>query len=123
MKRLLKWRKRVLSPLLLACAVCLVCSCASVSVNKESLPPILTQEELLRPYDKVAEIVVHRNRFGLPADLTSSDYSWAYQTLREEAAKLGADAVILPELKMETQTYDLFPTNSMRAKGLAIRFR
>jgi uncharacterized protein YbjQ (UPF0145 family) len=77
----------------------------------------------MRPYQKIGVIEVERERYGSPGDLTAADYNWGYQALREKAAKMGADAVIFPEVKAELQTYILFPTSEMKAKGVAIKFR
>ena len=43
--------------------------------------------------------------------------------LRAEAAKIGADAVIFPEVTVELHTYIIFPKSEMKAKGTAIKFR
>jgi len=97
--------------------------CATTGQRAAELPPILAQDELLRPYQKMGVIEVQRERYGSPEDLTQADYKWGYQALREQAAKMGADAVIFPEIKAELETYVLFPTSEMRAKGTAIKFR
>jgi hypothetical protein len=109
--------------LVLLCCVFLGSGCATTRHSGGELPPILMQDELLRPYQKIGIIEVHRERYGSPADLSPSDYNWGYQALREEAAKIGADAVIFPEVKAEQETYILFPTSEMKAKGVAIKFR
>ena len=115
--------RRVLLPLLLACAVLFAGGCATLSDHSEELPPLLAQDELLRPYQKAASIEVHRERYGSPEDLVPADYDWAYQAPREEAAKIGADAVILPEVTVEQQIYLLFPVSRVKAKGVAIKFK
>lgn len=115
--------RSILPGLFLAIIVLLSSACASVSVHSKELPPVLAQDELLRPFDKVATISVRRERYGDPEDLTPDDYSWAYHALRQEAARIGADAVILPEVKIELERYLFFPTSEMKAKGIAIKFR
>jgi hypothetical protein len=122
MNRLFEHGKRVLPALLLVIAILATCGCASVKVNTENLPPVLAQDELLRPYHKVGVIEVNRDRYGSPADLTPADYSWANASLQKEAAKIGADAVILPEVRVEIENYLGFPKSFMRAKGIAIKF-
>jgi len=97
--------------------------CALMGNPRGELPPILGQDELLRPYQKAGVIEVRRERYGFPQDLSPDDYSWGYQALREEAAKIGADAVIFPEVSAELQNYLIFPTSEMKAKGIAIKFR
>src|SRR4051794_10580163 len=108
--------KRAFSILLVVCAVSLSCSCARVQVKQHNLAPLLSQDELLKPYDKMANIEVTRERYGFPEDLTIEDFSWGYYALREEASKLGADAVILPEVSIERQVFTFVPTTDMRAR-------
>ena len=115
--------KRAFLSLLLVSAVFFTCGCATKTINLGELPPLLTQEELLRPYLKVAAIEVRRSRYGSPDDFTPADYSWAHQALREEVAKIGADAVIFPEVTVEVHRYLFFPISELKAKGTAIRFR
>ena len=114
--------KRAGLPLVLLCALLFTGGCATAKHHATELPPILTQDELLRPYQKIGVIEVQRERYGSYEDLTQADYSWGYQALREEAAKIGADAVIFPEVKAEHQTYIVFPSSEMKAKGIAIKF-
>ena len=110
-------------PLLLLGTMLLGGGCATTGHRAAELPPILTQDELLRPYQKMGVIEVERERYGSPEDLSPADYNWGYQALREEAAKMGADAVIFPEVKAEQESYLLFPSSEMKAKGIAIKFR
>jgi len=114
--------KSFLPVLLLLCLMLSAGGCTKVVFRKDA-PPILTQDELLRPYKKVGTIEVHRVRYGEKEDLTPADYSWANDALRAEAAKIGADAVILPEVKVEMDTYIFFPRSEMTARGTAIKFR
>ncbi|MBU5614985.1 hypothetical protein [Geomonas azotofigens] len=107
--------------LLLLLAV--ACGGCTRVVYRADAPPILTQEEILRPFQKVGTIEVHRVRYGAKEDLTPADYSWANDALRAEAAKIGADAVILPEVKVEMDTFIFFPKSEMTARGTAIKFR
>lgn len=122
MRAVFEWSKRALPALLLVAALLVACGCASVKVHTEALPPVLTLDEVLRPYHKVAVIEVHRERYGDVADLHPADYSWANVALQQEAARIGADAVIFPEVKVDTATYILYPTIEIRAKGVAIKF-
>jgi hypothetical protein len=115
--------KSALLALLLICTLILTCSCATVPPPPQELPPLLTQDELLRPYQKVATIEVNRERYGFSSDLTPVDYDWAYRALRQEAARIGADAVITPEVRVELRSHLWFPISEMRAKGIAIKFR
>jgi len=116
--------KRLLPAFFLLAVLCAGFGCSQPApIRSESLPPILAQCEVMRPYDKVADIQVQRERHGFPSDLNQSDYDWAYRALREEAAKLGADAVIYPEVTIESGVDNLIPSIEMRAKGIAVRFR
>jgi hypothetical protein len=109
--------------LVLFFAIFIVNGCATTPKPAGEPPPILTQDELLRPFQKIGVIEVHRERYGSREDLSPADYSWGYQALREEAAKIGADAVVFPEVSAELQTYIFYPTSEMKAKGIAIKFR
>ncbi len=122
MKGFLHASKRDLPVLLLLFVILLGGGCATARLNVNS-PPVLTQDELLRPYYKVGVIEVRRSRYGDRADLSLEDYSWAKDALRAEAAKIEADAVILPEVSVEVHRYIFFPKSEMRAKGTAIKFR
>ena len=119
------WKRlqRAAGVLLLLGGVILNGGCATTSPRGGDLPPILTQDELLRPYAKMGVIEVHRERYGSTLDLSPADLNWGNQALREEAAKLGADAVIFPELKAEQETHIFFPSSELTAKGIAIKFR
>lgn len=109
---------------LLFCAVSLSWGCARVAVHTHGLPPVLAQDEVLKPYDKLGTITVRRDRYGDPeALLTPDDYQWAYQALREKAAEMHADAVILPEVTVEATTYLFYPTSHVTGKGVAIKFK
>lgn len=115
--------KLAVLPLVLFGAMFFSAGCATTGQHAGELPPILSQDELLRPYQKMGVIEVQRERYGSPDDLTPADYSWGYLKLREEAAKIGADAVIFPEIKAQLESYILFPSSEMTAKGIAIKFR
>ena len=115
--------KQAAMPFVLLCTMLLSSGCATTGHHAGDLPPILAQDELLRAYQKIGVIEVARERYGSPEDFTKADYGWGYQALREEACKMGADAVIFPEIKAELQTYIFFPTSEMKAKGVAIKFR
>ncbi|MBJ6726915.1 beta/alpha barrel domain-containing protein [Geomesophilobacter sediminis] len=114
---------RVILPLTLLGALLLAGGCATTKTYTGDLPPILAQDELLRPYQKVADLEVRRERMGAPSDISPEDYAWGYDALRREAARIGADAVMFPQLSVETEHYILFPSSEMKAKGVAIKFR
>ena len=123
MKRYRGGAGRAFISLLLVCAVFFTCGCATKTVNLGQLPPLLAQDELLRPYQKVASIEVRRSRYGSPSDYIPEDYDWAHQALRAEVARIGADAVISPEVTVELHRYLFFPISEIKARGTAIKFR
>ena len=101
--------------------------CASIPgrapVPKE-LPPILTQDELIRPYAKIGRIQITREVYGIIDPFITPDVrDWGYSAIRAEAAKMGADAVILPEVSGRNITYLVLPSTEYRATGIAIRFK
>ena len=52
-------------------------------------------------------------------------HEWATQALREQAGKLNADAVILPEItsrQLDIVSFPAFPATEYRAAGIAIKF-
>ncbi|HPX60846.1 MAG TPA: hypothetical protein PLN25_03635 [Deltaproteobacteria bacterium] len=88
------------------------------------LPPILTQDEVIRPYDSLARIQVTREVFGVDETLTPAIREWGYNAIRQEAAKMGADAVIFPEVTGQTTTFAVVvPSTEYRASGVAIKFK
>ena len=117
------WQRRVL--MLVSCLFMglLLSGCAGTSLYGRGLPPIFSQEELSRPYVKVGQLTVSRERYGAPEDLTPADYDWAYRALRTEAARIDADGIILPEVNVQNSTYIFFPSSEISARAMAIRFR
>jgi uncharacterized protein YbjQ (UPF0145 family) len=101
----------------------LLTSCGTLPPTHE-LPPILAQDELIRTHVKIGRIRVSREVYGI-ADyqLTPDIREWGLTAIREEAAKMGADAVILPEITGHTITYLIMPTTEYRATGVAIKFK
>mgnify|MGYP005823249207 CR=1 FL=1 len=96
--------------------------CSTAPVSKNELPPILFQEELIRSYEKLGRIQITREVYA-PNIIQMSDVrAWGYQVIREEAAKMQADAVILPEVSSRDTTYLIVPSIEYRATGVAIRF-
>jgi hypothetical protein len=100
-------------------------SCSMLNPAPPSdLPPILSQDELIRPYVKLGRIQVTREVYGIvDTNLTPAIREWGFTAVRAEAAKMGADAVILPEVSGHTVTYLVMPTTEYRASGIAIRFK
>lgn len=112
------------SVMLLMFLAVLSLSCGCATTRQMSLyPPVMELSELRRDYQKIAVIDCSSNRFGNLSGVTSQDYDWAINELRERAHSLGADAVIYPEVRAENDTFLFFPSSRIIAKGIAIRFR
>lgn len=90
------------------------------------LPIVLSGEELMAPHSSRHEIIgtlsVTRTRFGRDP-FSAGDRIWAEEALREEARRLGADAITTPHVTIDAQTYLLFPMSEVRARAQAVRFR
>jgi hypothetical protein len=99
-----------------------VAGCATFRNVSELYPPIMDQDELKRPYVKIAVLECSSERVGNIEGVTPQDYDWAHNALRERAYRLGADAVVLPEVRVERDTFLFFPSSKIRAKGIAIKF-
>lgn len=115
---------------ILACLLFLasfVGGCASLTANipvARELPPILSQDELIRPYTMIGRIQITREVYGIIDVLMTPEIrEWGYSAIRTEAAKMGADAVILPEVTGRSITYLVIPSTEYRATGVAIRFK
>lgn len=107
-------------------AVLVVSGLLSACVSFQSsvvLPAVVKGEELAgRGYERIGTVQLTRERFG--ADVLSvDDYSWAQAALQAEAAKIGADAILVPELSIRENTFMLIPCTEIRARATAIRFR
>ena len=119
MQRLRNWTILVLITLPLA----LVAACSTLPPTRE-LPPILAQDELIRAHVRLGRIQVSREVYGIvDYQLTPDIREWGLTAIRAEAAKMGADAVILPEVTGHTITYLVMPTTEYRATGVAIKFK
>jgi len=103
------------------------CSIIPVSTSASPhLPPILAQDELLRPYVTTGRIQVKREAYFTDYDTEPNLQEWGYRALQEEAAKMGADAVIFPEITTRATTIFIFPTTpatEYRVTGVAIKFK
>ena len=115
--------KGLMPLLLVGVLLSLLAGCATSRQVSELYPPVMEQEELRRPYVKIAVIECSSERFGNVEALTPQDYDWARNELRERAHRLGADAVVLPEFRVERDTFLLFPSSHIKAKGIAVKFR
>ena len=108
--------------ILLPSTLLISCSTARHSYRNDDLP-ILSQDELIRPYVKVGRIQVTREVYGTDYSMTPDIRAWGFNALRQEAEKMGADAVMLPEVSGHTTTSGIIPSTEYRATGVAIKFK
>jgi len=85
--------------------------------------PILIQDELIRPYTIVGRIKVIRESYGSDYLLTPDIQAWGHAAMQQEAYKMGADAVMLPEVTGRSTTYGIIPSTEYLATGFAIKFK
>ncbi|MDD2852876.1 MAG: hypothetical protein PHY09_13380 [Desulfuromonadaceae bacterium] len=99
----------------------------SCSTTRHSTPddglPILTKDELIRPYVKLGRIQVTREVFVTDYTVSSDITAWGFAAVRNEAQKMGADAVILLEVTGHSITTGVIPSTEYRATGFAIKFK
>ena len=102
----------------------LASSCSTTRQGSSGDPlPILAQDELIRPYTKLGRIQVTRETFTTDYSLTPDIKEWGISAIRQEAQKMGADAIILPEVTGRTTRYGIIPSTEYRATGYAIKFK
>ena len=114
------------APLLLLLVLLAGCSAIPMSKRSTDLPPVLAQDELLRPYVKIGRIQIVREVYFTDYWLEPNLQEWGLKTLREEAQKLGADGLILPEITSRAVTivaFPAYPATEYRASGVAIKFK
>ena len=106
----------------------LITGCAALPIPSGSggnLPPVMSADELRQPYNKIGRIQVTRKVYFSDYAVSPNLHEWATQALREEAGKLNADAVILPEVtsrQIDIVVFPAFPATEYRATGVAIKF-
>lgn len=115
-------RPILLMVLLLIGVVSTGCSSSRHGTRPDELP-VLTQDELIRPYIKLGRIQVTREVYGSDYSISADINAWGLAAVRQEAAKLGADAVMMPEVTGHTITSGIFPLTEYRASGFAIKFK
>lgn len=114
--------------LLLAATLVILSGCAAVPplhMGTTNLPPLMALEELGGSYQKIGRIQVTRKVYGTDYAVSPNLHEWAILALREEAGKLNADAVILPEIssrQIDIVVFPSFPATEYRASGVAIKF-
>ncbi|HXE96954.1 MAG TPA: hypothetical protein VN642_11140 [Dongiaceae bacterium] len=98
------------------------CSTTRQSSHSDGLP-ILSQDELIRPYIKLGRIQVTREVFGTDYSMSPDIKAWGLAVVRQEAEKMGADAIMLPEVTGRSTTYGIIPSTEYLATGFAIKFK
>ena len=106
----------------------LLAGCSAVPISKKGgdPPPVLSQDELLRPYVTLGRIQIVREVYFTDYAIDPNLQEWGLQALRAEAEKMDADAVILPEITSRAITivlFPAFPASEYRASGVAIKFK
>jgi hypothetical protein len=108
---------------LLVLSTCLNgCSTTKQSYHNDGLP-ILSQDELIRPYTQLGRIQVTRETFWSDYSLSPDIKAWGLAAVRQEAEKMGADAIMFPEVTGRTTTFGIIPSTEYRATGIAIKFK
>ena len=101
-----------------------ICSCSTTNqASYRNGLPILSQDELIRPYTKLGRIQITRETFGSDYSLSPDIMAWGLAAVRQEAEKMGADAIMLPEVTGRTTTTGIIPSTEYRATGFAIKFK
>lgn len=85
-----------------------------------NLPPILAQDEIIRPYTTLGRIRLSADMF---IARSPDPQEWGRRALREQAARMGADAVMFPEISGRPAPHLVVPANEYSATGVAIRFK
>lgn len=107
----------------------LLVGCSAVPITRPdhgNLPPVLSQDELLKPYTKIGRIQITREVYFQDYHYDPNLQEWGLQALREEAHKMGADAIIFPEVTSKQNTvilFPAFPATEYRAAAVAIKFK
>lgn len=113
---------------LLCCTLMfMLVGCAAVSpyVDQDNLnlPPILAQDEVIRPYVKLGRIQIIREVYISDGMFDPDIRAWGFSAIRREAAKMSADAVIFPEVTGGRTMAVVLPSTEYRATGTAIKFK
>lgn len=110
--------------LVIVAVTALLCSCSTTrNHSHEEDLPVLSQDELIRPYTKLGRIQISREVIGSDYSLSPDIRAWGLAAVRQEAEKLGADAIMLPEISGHTTTTGIIPSTEYRASGIAIKFK
>lgn len=113
---------------LLALLMLIMAGCAALPTpggTNSDRPPVISLDDITQPYRKIGRILVTRKVYFADYAVSPNLHEWATQALREEAGKLSADAVILPEItshQLDIVSFPAFPATEYRAVGVAIKF-
>ena len=113
----------ILFVFLLMASLLLNCCSTTKQASRNEGIPILSQDELIRPYTKIGRIQVTRETYGSDYTLSPDIKAWGLAAVRQEAEKMGADAIILPEVTGHRTTYGIIPSTEYIATGFAIKFK
>ena len=119
-------RNLLLSILLISAITLAGCSALPPRGGGDDLPTILTQDEILRPYVTLGRIQITREVYWFDHALRPNLQEWGLRSLQEEAKRLGADALILPDIssrEMAIFVFPALPATEYRATGVAIKFK
>ena len=97
---------------------------ACVSLQTNTVMPVVVRADDLagRGYERIGTVQLSRERFGVEV-LNADDYNWAHAALQAEAGKIGADAILQPELTINEHSFLFIPFTEIKARATAIRFR
>ena len=98
------------------------CGYTTQTLRNDGLP-VLSDDELIRPYTKLGRIQVTRETYGADYSLSPGIKEWGLAAVRQEAEKMGADAIMLPEVTGHSTTHGIIPSTEYRATGFAIKFK
>jgi len=105
-------------------AIFILTGCVALNLYRQGdYPPFLSQDELIRPYVRLGRIQVTREAYGSDPVLMPDIKAWGMEAIRQEAEKMGADAIIQQEVTGRTISYGLLPSTEYRASGVAIKFK
>ena len=122
--KMINGNKAVVACMLFLLSGAVLSGCSRIRLTSHSSAlPILSQDELIRPYTKLGRIQVSREVFGSDYSLSSDIKAWGLAALQQEAEKMGADAIILPEVNGRSITSGIVPSTEYHATGFAIKFK
>ena len=105
-------------------AASVLTGCVALNMYRQGdYPPFLSQDELIRPYVRLGRIQVTREAYGSDPVLMPDIKTWGMEAVRQEAEKMGADAIIQQEVTGRTISFGLLPSTEYRASGVAIKFK